>query len=229
MAKVLIVDDEAPIRRFLRIALEAEGHETSEAAGAREALRQAAFVSPDLVILDLGLPDGDGQEVLVRLREWSAVPVLVLSVRADEREKVRALDAGADDYVVKPFGTPELMARVRRLLRRAGEEPAPPEVRVGHVLIDLAGRRVLRHGAEVKLSPREYDLLRLLAVNRGKLLTHRFLLTEVWGAAHVADTQYLRVYVGQLRKKLEDDPLRPRLIVTEPAVGYRLVGPDEGT
>jgi len=228
VAKVLVVDDEPPIRRFLRIALEAEGHEVSEAAGCAEALRQAVFVQPDLVVLDLGLPDGDGQDVLVRLREWTQVPVLVLSVRADEREKVRALDAGCDDYVTKPFGTSELLARVRRLLRRSGEEPAPPEVRAGDVLVDLAGRRVLKGGMEVRLSPREYDLLRVLATNRGKLLTHRNLLTEVWGPAHAEDTQYLRVYVGQLRRKLEDDPLRPRLIVTEPAVGYRLVASEDG-
>lgn len=222
MAKILVVDDELPIRRFLRIALEAEGHTLAEAGGVREGLRQAAFIQPDLVVLDLGLPDGDGLEVLARLREWSKVPVLVLTVRADEEEKVKLLDAGADDYVTKPFGTPELMARVRSLLRRIGEEAPPPEVRVADVTIDLARRRVFKGTEEVRLSPREYDLLRVLAAHQGKVLTHRHLLTEVWGPAHAGDTHYLRVFVGQIRRKLEVEPLHPRIILTEPGVGYRL-------
>lgn len=223
MARVLVVDDEPQIRRFLRIALEAEGHEMHEADGVTAALKTAAFVRPDVAVVDLGLPDGDGIDLVRRLREWTATPILVLSVRADETDKVAALDAGADDYVVKPFGTAELMARLRSLLRRTSGEGGEAEIVAGDLRIDLAARIVTRAGAEVRLSPREYDLLRCLAVHRGKVLTHGQILREVWGPAHVEDTQYLRVYVGQLRKKLEADPLQPRLILTEPAVGYRMV------
>lgn len=223
MARVLVVDDEPQIRRFLRIALEAEGHEMHEADGMKAALRTGTFVRPDVAVVDLGLPDGDGIDLVRRMREWTAIPILVLSVRADETDKVAALDAGADDYVVKPFGTAELMARLRSLLRRTGGEGGEAEIVVGDLRIDLAARVVTKAGSEVRLSPREYDLLRCLAVHRGKVMTHGQILREVWGPAHVEDTQYLRVYVGQLRRKLEADPLQPRLIQTEPAVGYRMV------
>ena len=221
--RVLIVDDEPQIRRFLRASLTAHDYEVSEADSGAEALKRATVDKPDLVILDLGLPDSDGMEVLRRLREWSAVPVIVLTVRDREQDKIAALDAGADDYLTKPFGMGEMMARIRTALRhRLQEGGTEPVVRAGEVSIDLARRVVTRKGAEVKLSPREYDLLRVLASGAGRVITHQHLLREVWGPAHVHDAQYLRVYIGQLRQKLEVDPATPALIQTEPGVGYRL-------
>jgi two-component system KDP operon response regulator KdpE len=222
---ILIVDDDDAIRRFLRISLTASGYCVVEARTGEQALAKAATETPALVVLDLGLPDIDGREVVGRLRDWSKAPVLILSVRADEAEKVAALDAGANDYVVKPFGVQELLARVRALLRAApSRAEAEASARVFEGLhIDFAAREATVDGKPVTLTRREFDLLALLARHAGKVLTQRQILTELWGEAHAADAQYLRVYVGQLRQKLADDPARPRFIRTEPGVGYRFV------
>lgn len=223
-AHVLVIDDEPQIRKFLRISLAAQGYQVSEAATGTEGLAQAALSQPDLVILDLGLPDRDGEEVLVDLREWSAVPVLVLSVRADEREKVRALDAGANDYVTKPFGIQEFLARSRALLRQtpttATQQVAALEV--GDLKMDFAYRRVVLGGSEVALTRKEYAVLAALAHHPGRVVTQRQLLIDIWGPTHAQDSHYLRIVIGHLRQKLADDPLAPRYIVTEPGVGYRL-------
>ena len=222
---ILVVDDDDAIRRFLRISLTASGYGVIEARTGEQALAKAATETPALVVLDLGLPDIDGREVVARLRDWCATPVLILSVRADEAEKVAALDAGANDYVVKPFGVQELLARVRALLRQVPQtEGGTPRLDFAGLAIDLAAREVAVEGHPVTLTKREFDLLALLARHPGKVLTQRQILTELWGEAHAADTQYLRVYVGQLRQKLGDDPARPRFIRTEPGVGYRFVG-----
>ena len=224
--RILVVDDEAQIRRFLRIALEAHGFAVVEAAAGAEGVATAATAAPDLVILDLGLPDIDGKEVVARLREWSEVPVLVLSVRQSEAEKVAALDAGANDYVVKPFGTAELLARVRALLRNAPGEAggrAAARITVGALTVEGAGHEVRLAGQPVKLTRKEFELLRLLAQNAGRILTHGQLLREVWGKAHEHDTQYLRVFMSQLRHKLDDDPADPKYILNEPGVGYRML------
>jgi two-component system KDP operon response regulator KdpE len=198
-----------------------------EAARGEEALGKCATESPDLVILDLGLPDQDGQRVIARLREWSTVPIIVLSVRAAEAEKVAALDGGADDYVTKPFGIHELLARVRAVLRsRKQEREPPPVVTIGDLAIDLARHRVRVAGAEVKLSRKEFALLRMLALHAGRIVTHQQLLREVWGPAHEHETHYLRIYIGHLRQKLGDDPADPRYISNEPGVGYRLLKAD---
>lgn len=222
MSHILVVDDEAPIRRFLRISLGANGHQVTEAENGTEALALVKADPPDLVILDLGLPDMDGQEVVSAIREISQVPILILSVRAGEADKVEALDRGAEDYVAKPFGIAELMARVRVALRRAPQAATSSIIQAGPVSIDPDRRIVTRHGAELRLSRREQDLLFVLARQPDHVLTHRQILREVWGPAHVEDTAYLRVYVSQLRQKLEPDPAEPTLIVTEPGVGYRL-------
>lgn len=223
LAKILVVDDEPQIRKFLRICLSVHHYQVVDAAGGAEAVALCATEQPDLVILDLGLPDMDGQQVLDRIREWSRVPIIVLSIRADETEKIEALDRGADDYVTKPFGIGELMARVRTALRhRLQTEGEPPEFCTGGLCVDLAARRVTVDGEEVKLSRKEYELLRLLVSHAGRVLTHRHLLQEVWGKPYVNETQYLRVYVRQLRQKLEKEPARPQYILTEPGVGYRL-------
>jgi two-component system KDP operon response regulator KdpE len=220
---LLVVDDEAQIRKFLRVSLTAHGYAVSEARTGAEALAEAAREPPPaLMILDLGLPDIDGQEVLTRLRGWSDMPVLVLSVRAGEGEKVSALDHGADDYVTKPFGVAELLARVRVLLRkrRAGEAPAAVYSGDG-LVVDLARRLVTVDGARRHLTPKEFDLLRVLVRQPGQLLTHQQLLREVWGESYTEQTHYLRVVIGHLRQKLGDDSTRPRFIVTEQGVGYR--------
>ena len=222
MSRILVVDDEAQIRRFLRISLSANGHEVVEAETGAEAIARAqADPPPDLVILDLGLPDMDGQEVISAIREVSRVPILVLSVRAGEVDKVEALDRGAEDYVAKPFGIAELMARVRVALRRS-PKVAETVLRAGPLELDIERRRILRHGAEIRLSRREQELLFHLARHPDTVLTHHQILKAVWGPAHVDDTAYLRVYINQLRQKLEDDPSQPCLLVTEPGVGYRL-------
>jgi two-component system KDP operon response regulator KdpE len=218
-----VIDDEPPIRKLLRITLEAAGYEVDEADTARRGLLAAAERPPDAILLDLGLPDGDGLEVLRRLREWSAAPVVILSARGQESDKVAALDGGADDYLTKPFGVPELLARVRVALRHAARRPdANPVYRCGGLEIDLAARRVARDGAPVKLTNLEYRLLACLARHSGKVLTHRQLLREVWGPGAASEVQYLRVFVANLRKKLEPDPARPRYLHTEQGVGYRL-------
>jgi two-component system KDP operon response regulator KdpE len=227
-ARVLVVDDEPQIRRFLRLGLEGDGYEVLEAADARDALRVAVARRPELLILDLGLPDRDGLDLLADLRGWSTVPVLVLSARGREQEKVRAFDLGADDYVVKPFGMAELLARVKAALRRqqAGAA-ADPVFRVGGLEVDLGRRTVLVEGAPVRLSPKQYRLLQVLVAHAGKVLTHGQLLSEVWGPAHREDIQYLRVFMRKLRARLEADPARPRYLLTELGVGYRLCAQDQ--
>lgn len=220
---VVIVEDEPQIRRFVRAALESEGCTVWEADTAARGLIEAGTRKPDLLVLDLGLPDGDGVDLIRNLRNWSGVPVLVLSARSDESDKVAALDAGGDDYLTKPFGIPELLARVRALLRRAGRGgDMPPVFAFGPVEVDLARRQVSRHGEAVHLTPIEYRLLTQLVANAGRVLTHRQLLREVWGPSHVEHAHYLRVYMAGLRRKLEDDPAMPRHILTESGVGYRL-------
>ncbi|MBI3445823.1 MAG: response regulator transcription factor [Magnetospirillum sp.] len=219
---ILVVDDEPQIRKFLRISLSANGYAVTEADSATTGLAAFRAQSPDLLILDLGLPDMDGQEVISTVRESSDLPIIVLSVRAQELDKVEALDRGANDYVVKPFGVAELMARVRASLRPRAARDAPEVLVIGSVRIDLDRLVVTRSGEEVHLSRKEWDLLSFFARHPDHVLTHRTILKEVWGPAHVDDTAYLRVYVNQLRQKLEDDSARPRLIVTDPGVGYRL-------
>ncbi len=222
---ILVVDDEPPIRRLLRTSLTAQGYRIVEADTATAALAEIRNHEPDVVILDLGLPDGDGLEVIGTVRQDSAVPIIVLSSRSDERGKVEALDLGADDYLTKPFGMAELVARIRAALRhRLHEEGAEAIFQSGDLSVDLVRRIVRVKEAEAKLSPKEYDILRQLVLHAGKVLTHKHLLREVWGPA-TADVQYLRIYIRQLRQKLEADPERPQLIITEPAVGYRLVAP----
>ncbi|MNO88233.1 KDP operon transcriptional regulatory protein KdpE [compost metagenome] len=222
-ATILVIDDEPQIRKFLRISLSAGGYKVIEAASGEEGLAQAALGRPDLVVLDLGLPDKDGQDVLREIREWSQVPVLVLSVRAGESEKVLALDNGANDYVTKPFGIQEFLARVRALLRQAARgEAQDAVVGVGPLSVDFSYRRVLLDGAEVALTRKEYAVLAMLARHLGRVVTQQQLLRDIWGPSHAEDTHYLRVVVGHLRQKLADDPANPRFIVTEAGVGYRL-------
>ncbi len=221
-ARILVIDDEAPIRRLLRVALEAEGHAVIEAATARDGIAAVAREAPGLVVLDLGLPDADGLTVLRGIRGWSQVPVLVLSVRSDEAGKVAALDEGAQDYVVKPFGMREVLARVRGLLRDRAGEASPAVLEIGPLRIDAAAHAATMSGAPLHLTRREFDLLWMLASNRGRLLTHAMILKAIWGPAHAADSQYLRVYIRQLRQKLGDAAADPRFIVTEPGVGYRM-------
>ncbi len=222
---VLVVDDETPMLRFLRAALGAQGYRTIEATTAREALVAVTTHNPELLLLDLGLPDGDGIALTRQIREWSRVPIIVISARGREDDKVTALDAGADDYLTKPFGVKELLARMRVALRHAaaaGSEGAEVVLTVGPLRIDLERREVFVRDGEVHLTPTEYRLLVLLAKNAGKVLTHRQILKEVWGPPYVAETHYLRVFMTQLRAKVEADAARPRLLVTEPGVGYRL-------
>ena len=221
--RILVVDDEKQIRRLLKVALTGYGYEVEEASSAGEGLNKAITYKPDLIILDLGLPDKDGLEVLRIIREWSRVPVIILSVKEQEYDKVKALDAGADDYVTKPFGMGELLARIRAAMRHATAAGEDPVFVFDELTVDLARRRVTVKDVEVRLTPTEYELLKNLAVNAGKILTHRQLLRAVWGISNEYDTHYLRVYVGQLRRKIEADPSRPRHIITEPGVGYRLL------
>lgn len=221
-ARILIIEDEPQIRKFLRISLQAHGFTVQEARLGADGLAQCVAAPPDLVILDLGLPDMNGQDVIPRLREWSSVPIIVLSVRSDELEKVAALDAGANDYVTKPFGISELMARVRVSLRdRAEPEPEATTIRIGELNVDLPKRSVTLSGHPLHLSKKEYDLLRLFVTHAGRVLTHQQILRQIWGPPYERETHYLRVLVGHLRQKLGDDPARPRFIVTEQGVGYR--------
>jgi len=224
-AHVLVVDDEPQIVRGLKVVLRSAGFQVAQATTKSEALDAVAVRPPDVMILDLVLPDGSGVEVCEEVRRWSALPIIVLSAIGDEREKVRALDAGADDYVTKPFGTDELTARIRAVLRRRdGGGDGEPTVRVGSVAIDLAARRVTRDGVEVHLTPIEFNLLRVLAAHRGKLVTHARLLQEVWGPAYRDETHYLRVHIAHIRRKLEPDAARPQIVLTDAGVGYRLAG-----
>lgn len=221
---ILVIDDEAQIRKFLRISLAAQGYKVLEGANGGDGLAQAALAKPDLVVLDLGLPDMDGQQALRELREWSQVPVLVLSVRASEGEKVLALDGGANDYVTKPFGIQEFLARVRVLLRQVGSgEQQEAVVSSGGLRIDFAYRRVSLDDADIALTRKEFAVLAMLARHLGRVVTQQQLLKDIWGPTHVDDSHYLRVVVGHLRQKLGDDPTAPRFIVTEAGVGYRLL------
>jgi two-component system KDP operon response regulator KdpE len=221
--RVLIVDDEPQILRFLRPSLSAAGYDVVEARDGAEALKRAAADAPDIVVLDLGLPDRDGKDVIRGIREWSKVPIVVLSARDREAEKIEALDLGADDYVNKPVGVGELMARLRAALRHRMQNAGETSVfRSGPLAIDILAHRVELEGREIRLTPREFGLLALLVKNAGKVVTHRQLLTAVWGPAHAEDTQYLRVYIGQLREKIEKDHNDPKFIRTEPGIGYRL-------
>jgi two-component system KDP operon response regulator KdpE len=220
---VLVIDDEPQIRRLLRVTLEANGYEVFDAATGNDGIVQAAQRRPEAILLDLGLPDLDGVDVLKRIREWSRVPIIILSVRDREHEKIGALDSGADDFVTKPFGSGELLARLRTVLRRSQPQSAEAIFRTGNLEIDLSTRIVRKNGVEVKLTPTEYALLRLLVVHAGKVLTHRQLLTEVWGPNAVEQTHYLRVHIAHLREKLENNPTQPKFIITESGVGYRAV------
>jgi two-component system, OmpR family, KDP operon response regulator KdpE len=220
--RVLVVDDEPAIRRFLRASLSAHGYQIFEAACGEEALAGVVAHHPDLIVLDLGLPDLEGIEITRRLREWSRIPIIILSVRGQETDKIAALDAGADDYLTKPFGVGELLARMRVVLRRATQTTSQPVFTNGDLSVDLARRVVSLAGREVQLTPTEYDLLRVLVTYAGKVLTHHQLLREVWGQGYEQEMHMLRVNISNLRRKIEPDPTRPRYIVTEPGVGYRL-------
>ena len=218
---MLVVDDEPQIVRGLSVVLRDAGYLVEAAENKREALDAVSVRPPDALLLDLVLPDGSGVDVCAEVRRWSSLPIIVLSAVGDEREKVRALDAGADDYITKPFGTDELLARLRAVLRRISDTPEQ-RIEVGDLAIDLAGRTVTRGSEEIHLTPIEFDLLRVLALHRGKLVTHRKLLSEVWGPAYTNETQYLRVHFAHVRSKIEPDPSRPRYVITDPGVGYRL-------
>jgi two-component system KDP operon response regulator KdpE len=221
--QVLVVDDEAAILRFLKPALEANDYEMASAGTVAEAIKSIAARPPDIVLLDLGLPDGDGKDVLRRAREWSDVPIVILSARERETEKIEAFDLGADDYVNKPFNVGELLARMRAALRHRMQRKAEiPVLRVGNLEVDAVRHRATRSGTEIKLTPKEFELLSFLARHAGRVLTHKQILAAVWGPAHTEDTQYLRVYVGQLRQKFEENPDDPRLILTESGIGYRI-------
>jgi two-component system KDP operon response regulator KdpE len=222
-SRVLVVDDEPAIIRFLKPALEANDYDLTSTGTVADALKRIASNPPDIVVLDLGLPDGDGKDVIRQVRQWSDVPIIVLSARDRETEKIEALDLGADDFVNKPFGVGELLARMRAALRHRMQRNAEnPVVVVGPLEIDNLRHRVLRDGQDVKLTPKEFELLSFLSRHAGKVLTHRQIMTAVWGPAHTEDTQYLRVYVGHLRQKLEEIPDDPQLILTESGIGYRL-------
>jgi two-component system KDP operon response regulator KdpE len=220
--RVLVVDDEQPIRRFLRVTLTSQAYTVIEAASGQEALSGAAAQKPDIIILDLGLPDIDGIEVTRLLRQWTQIPIIILSVRGSESDKIAALDAGADDYLTKPFGAGELLARLRAALRRAAQATNEPVFTSGNLEVDLVRRLVTVSGQEVQLTPTEYGLLRVLVTHAGKVLTHRHLLHEVWGAEYGEEFHMLHVNISNLRRKIEHEPARPQFIITEPGVGYRL-------
>ncbi|MDP9128468.1 MAG: response regulator transcription factor [Pseudomonadota bacterium] len=220
---ILIVDDEVQIRKMLNIFLDASDYKIEESESGKQAVRMAQSIKPDLVLLDLGLPDIDGKEVVRQIRTWSQMPIIVLSVRSMDEEVVAALDAGADDYITKPFNADVLVARIKANLRKAVVKQAgEPELINGPIRMDLTRHETYINGEKVALTPKEYKLLRFFMINRGRMLTHKQILSEVWGTSHAEDTQYLRVYVGQVREKLESNPASPKLIVTEPGVGYRM-------
>jgi len=221
--RALVIDDEAAILRFLKPALEANNYDMTSAGTVAEGLKRIAAEAPDIVLLDLGLPDGDGKDVIRRAREWSDLPIIVLSARERETEKIEALDLGADDYVNKPFNVGELLARMRTALRHRMQRKAEvPVLRVGNLEVDAVRHRATRGGAELKLTPKEFELLSFLAKHPGRVVTHKQILTAVWGPAHTEDTQYLRVYIGQLRQKVEEHPDDPKIVLTEPGIGYRI-------
>lgn len=221
-AKILVIDDEIEIRRLLKVGLTAYGYDFEEAASGQEGIYQAAIVRPDIVILDMGLPDLDGLSVVKQIREWSQVPIIILSVRGQDDDKVNALDLGADDYLTKPFSMSELLARVRVALRHQGNLKDEPVIHIGEVCIDLSRRQVKVAGTAVHLTPTEYDIIKILASNAGKVVTHRQILNSIWGNNGQEFSQYLRIYISQIRKKIEKDPNQPQLILTEPGVGYRV-------
>lgn len=224
--KILVIEDDPQIRKFLTITLTSHDYAVIPAEAGGEGIRLATSVKPDAVLLDLGLPDMDGTEVIRSIREWSKMPIIVLSVRNQEEEKVKAFDLGANDYVTKPFGTAELLARIRAALRDAiVAQVEETEITLGDLQIDLMKRIVLLRGERIKLSPKEFNLLKVLAMNAGKLLTHQYLMQQVWGEAYSDDNQYLRIYIAQLRQKLEKDPARDHFIINEPGIGYRLEEP----
>ena len=221
--KVLIIDDDPPIRKLLKVSLGAHGYLLDEAACAKEGIIRAAIFHPDIIILDLGLPDFDGKKAIKEIREWAKTPIIILTARDQEVEKIESLDAGADDYLTKPFGVGELLARIRVCLRRLSRTDSEPIVHCGDLSVDFVQRRVLIGEREVKLTPTEYELMKMLAQNAGRVLTHQQLLKAIWGASYSNDTHYIRVYIGQLRRKIEPDPTQPRYIITESGVGYRLL------
>lgn len=224
--KILVIEDDPQIRKFLTITLTSHDYAVIPAESGNEGMRLATSIKPDAVLLDLGLPDMDGTHVIASIREWSKLPIIVLSVRNQEEEKVKAFDLGANDYVTKPFGTAELLARIRASLRDAIVAQAEEtEITIGDLHIDLMKRVVSLRGERVKLSPKEFNLLKVLAMNAGKLLTHKYLMQQVWGEAYSDDNQYLRIYIAQLRQKLEKDPARDQFIINEPGIGYRLEEP----
>jgi len=222
LPRILVVDDELPIQRFLKTALDTGEFSLHQAENGHGALAAAAALRPDIILLDLGLPDMDGVDVIERIREWSRVPIIVLSVRERENDKVKALNAGADDYLTKPFGVGELLARIRAALRRSLQQAPEPVYRIEELEVDLARRRVTAHGEELQLTPTEYELLKLLVTHAGKVLTHSQILKQIWGVAYMEQPHVLRVNISNLRRKIEKDPSRPRYILTEPGVGYRL-------
>ncbi|TGE38197.1 response regulator [Desulfosporosinus fructosivorans] len=221
--RILIIDDDTQIRRFLRVALTSHGYFVKEARTGREGLEAVAMFSPDLVVLDLGLPDIDGLDVVRQLREWAKVPIIILSVKEQESDKIAALDLGANDYVTKPFGMGELLARIRAAMRHTVGVEEQPVLHFEDLTLDLLHRRVTRDDEEIKLTLTEYEIVKNLAINTGKVITHSYLLRTVWGPSYEKEVQYLRVYIGQIRRKLERDPSRPHHIITEPGVGYRLL------
>lgn len=228
-ARILIIDDEPQIRRLLRVSLTAHGYDVDECQTGQEGINRTAVFKPDLILLDLGLPDIDGKVVVDAIREWSKVPIIILTARDQENEKIAALDAGADDYITKPFSMGELLARLRVALRHAVTTENSPVFICGELMIDLVARNVTRGDKEIKLTPTEYEILKVLAQNVGKVLTHKQLLKAVWGTAYNEDTHYIRVYIGQLRRKVEENPSQPKFIITESGVGYRLMNGKEET
>lgn len=222
---ILIVDDDAAIRKLLEVALKASGFHPISSKSAQDALNRAAIEAPTLILLDLGLPDMDGKEFIARFREWSDAPIIVLSARSGESEKIAALDSGCDDYLTKPFGTGELLARIKASLRRrSGTNSESSELRSGNLRLDIASHTVVFDENELKLTPKEFELLKMLMRNEGKVLTHSWLLKEIWGIGYQNETHYLRVFINQLRQKIETDPARPKRIITETGIGYRFVG-----